>query len=77
MAQPWWEIEYSHNNWPYIVWVPRLSKWIHSIHAKSKPDISWIMRDILLMIKIKLFSLFAIRRVSNLSIRLVIHMPKQ
>jgi hypothetical protein len=77
VAQPWWEIEYAHNNWLRTVWVPHLSEWTHSIYAKSKPDISWIIREILLMTKIKLFPLSAIRRVSNLSICFAIHMPKQ
>jgi hypothetical protein len=77
MAKPWWEIEYAHNYGPRTVWVLHLSKWTHSICAKSKPDISWIIREILLMSKIKFFPLFAMCRVSNLSICLVIHMPKQ
>jgi hypothetical protein len=47
------------------VWVPHLSKRIHSICAKFKPYISWI------------FSLPTIHRVLNLSIRLVLQMPKQ
>jgi hypothetical protein len=34
------EIEYAHNNWPRTVWVSYLSKWTHSIRAKSKPDLS-------------------------------------
>jgi hypothetical protein len=50
---------------------------MHMICAKSKPDISWIIREVRLMSKIKLFPLSAIHRVSNLSICLVIHMPKQ
>jgi hypothetical protein len=40
VAQPWWEIEYAHNNWPRTMWVSHLSEWTHSICAKSKPDIS-------------------------------------
>jgi hypothetical protein len=40
VAQLRWEIEYAHNNWPHTVRVPHLSEWIHSIHAKSKLDIS-------------------------------------
>jgi hypothetical protein len=59
------------------MWVPHLSEWIHSIRAKSKPDIFWISREVLLISKIKLFLLSTIRRVSNLFIHLVIHMPKQ
>jgi hypothetical protein len=37
--------------------VPHPSKLTHSICAKSKPDISWIIREVLLMSKIKLFPL--------------------
>jgi hypothetical protein len=37
----------------------------------------WIIREVLLMSKIKMFPLPTISRVSNLSIRLVIHMSKQ
>jgi hypothetical protein len=59
------------------VWVPHLSEWTHSSHAKFKPDISWIIREVLLMSKIKLFPLYTICRVSNLSICLAIHMTKQ
>jgi hypothetical protein len=59
------------------MWVPHLSEWTHYIHAKSKPDNSWIIREVLLTSKIKLFSLLAIHRVSNLSICIAIHMPKQ
>jgi hypothetical protein len=77
VAQLRWEIEYAHNNWPHTVRVPHLSEWIHSIHAKSKLDISWFIREILLMSKIKLFPHFTICRVSNLSICLVIHMLKE
>jgi hypothetical protein len=77
VAQPWWDIEYAHNNWSCDVWVPHLSEWTHSICAKSKPDISLIIREVLLMSKINLFPLAAICRVSNLSICLAIHMPKQ
>jgi hypothetical protein len=77
VGEPWWEIEYVHNNMSRTVWVPRLSKWTYFIRAKSKPNIFWIIREVLLMSKIKLFPLSAIRRVSNLSICLTIHMPKQ
>jgi hypothetical protein len=71
------EIEYAHNNWPRIMWVPHLSEWIHSIRVKSKYDISWIIREVHLMSRIKMFLVSTIRRVSNLSICLAIHMPKQ
>jgi hypothetical protein len=77
VEQPWWDIEYEHNNWPHTVWVPHLFEWTHSIRAKSKPDISWIIRNVLRMSKIKLFPLSAIHKVLNLSICLEIHMPKQ
>jgi hypothetical protein len=70
-------IEYANNNWSRTVWVPHLSKWIHSNRAKFKPDISWIITEVLLMSKIKMFPLPTICRVSNLSICLMIHMPKQ
>jgi hypothetical protein len=59
------------------MWVPHLSEWIHSIRAKSKYNISWIIREVLMMSKIKMFPLTMIHRVSNLFIRLVIHLPKQ
>jgi hypothetical protein len=71
------EIEYAHHNWPHNVWVPHLSEWIHSIHAKFKPAISWIIREVHLMSKIKIFPMPTIHRVSNLFIRLVLHMSKQ
>jgi hypothetical protein len=77
VAQPWWKIEYAYNNWSRTIWIPRLSEWSHFICAKSKPDISWIIREVFLMSKIKLFPLSAICMVLNLSIYLVIHMPKQ
>jgi hypothetical protein len=77
VAQPWWEIEYAQNNWLRIVWVSHLSEWTNSTRAKSKPDISWIIREVLLMSNIKLFPLSVIYRVSNLSICLAIQMPKQ
>jgi hypothetical protein len=54
-----------------------LSEWIHSIRAKSKPDVSWIIREVLLMSKIKIFPLSTNCRVLNLSIHLKIHIPKQ
>jgi hypothetical protein len=71
------EIEYAHNIWSCTVWVPHLSEWIYSISAMSKLDISWIIREVLLMSKIKIFPLLTIHRVSNFSIRFAIHMPKQ
>jgi hypothetical protein len=77
MAQPWGEIEYTHNNWTHTVWVPHISEWILSIRVRSKPDIFWIIREVLPMSKIKMFPLPTIYRVSNLFIHLAIHMPKQ
>jgi hypothetical protein len=77
VAQPWCKIEYAHNNWPHTVWDSYLSEWTHSTCAKFNPDISRIIREVLLMDKIKLFLLSVIHRVLNLSIYLVIHMPKQ
>jgi hypothetical protein len=35
-----WEIEYAYNNWKRTVWVPHLSKWIHSIHAKGPREVT-------------------------------------
>jgi hypothetical protein len=77
MAQPWWKIEYAHNNWPRTMWVPHLSEMIHSIGVKIKPNIPWFIREVLLMVKVKIFPLPTIRRMSNLSICLSLHMPKQ
>jgi hypothetical protein len=56
---------------------PHFSEWIHFIRAKSKPDISLIIREVLLMSKIKIFPLSTIHRVSNPSIHLAIHILKQ
>jgi hypothetical protein len=70
------DIEYAHNNWPCTVWVPQLFEWIHSICAKSKPYISWIIREVLMMSKIKMFPLPTIHRVLNLSIHFAIHISK-
>jgi hypothetical protein len=56
MAQPWRKIVYAHNNWPGTVWVPHLSKRIHSISAKIKSNIPWIVRKVL-MAKVKMYSL--------------------
>jgi hypothetical protein len=58
------------------VWVPHLSERIHSIGAKTKPNIPWIIGEILLMVKVKIFPLPTIRRKLNLSICLSLHMPK-
>jgi hypothetical protein len=68
---------YAHNNWSGIVWVPHLSKMVHSISVKTKPNISWIIREVLLMVKVEIFPLPTISRMSDLSIHLSMDMPKQ
>jgi hypothetical protein len=77
MAQPWRKIVYAHNNWPGTVWVPYLSKRIHFIGAKTKSNILWIVRKVLLMAKVKMFPLPTISKMSDLSIPLLSDMPKQ
>jgi hypothetical protein len=77
VAQPWQNIVYSHNNWTGTVWVSHLSKRIHSIGAKTKPKISWIIREVLLMVKVEMFSLPTISRMPDLSICISLDMPKQ
>jgi hypothetical protein len=77
VAQPWRKIVYAHNNWPGTMWVPHLSKRIHSISAKTKSNIPWIVKKVLLMTKVKMFSLPTISRMSDLSIFLSLDMPKQ
>jgi hypothetical protein len=59
------------------MWVPHLSKRIHSISAKTKSNIHWIVRKVLLIAKVKMFSLPTISRMSDLSIPLLLDMPKQ
>jgi hypothetical protein len=59
------------------MWVPHLSERIHSIGAKTKPNIPWIVRKVLLMAKVKMFPLPTISRMSDLSIPLSLDMPKQ
>jgi hypothetical protein len=59
------------------VWVPHLSKRIHSIGAKTKSITLWIVRKVLCMAKVKMFPLPTISRISNLSIPLSLDMPKQ
>jgi hypothetical protein len=71
------KIVYGHNNWLGNVWVPHLSERIHSIGAKTKFNIPWIVRKILLMDKVKMFPLPAINRMSDLSIPLPLDIPKQ
>jgi hypothetical protein len=59
------------------VWVPHLSERIHSIGAKTKFNIPWIIREVLLMAKVKMFPLPAISRMSDLSIPLSLNMQKK
>jgi hypothetical protein len=59
------------------VWVPHLLKRIHSIGAKTTPNIPWIIREVLLMVKVKMFPLPTICRMFDLSICLLLDMPKQ
>jgi hypothetical protein len=59
------------------VWVSHLSERIHCICTKSKPDIPWVIREVLQMSKVKMFSLPTICRVLNLNIHLALSMPKQ
>jgi hypothetical protein len=56
--------------------VPHLFERIHSIGAKNKSNIPWIVRNIL-MAKVKTFPLPTISRMSDLSIPLSFDMPKQ
>jgi hypothetical protein len=50
---------------------------IHFIGAKTKLNIPWINREVLLMVKVEIFSLSTISRMSNLSICLSLDMSKQ
>jgi hypothetical protein len=59
------------------MWVPHLSERIHSIGAKIKSNIPWIIKKVLLMDKVELFPLPTINRMLNLSIPLPLDMPKQ
>jgi hypothetical protein len=59
------------------VWVPHLSERIHSIGAKTKSNIPWIVRKVLHMAKVEMFPLPTINRMSDLSIPLSLDMPKQ
>jgi hypothetical protein len=77
VAQAWRKIVYAHNNWLGTLWVPHLSKRIHSIGAKTKSNISWIVRKVLIMAKVEMFPLPTISRMSDLSIPLSLDMPKQ
>jgi hypothetical protein len=77
VAQPWWKVVYAHNNWPGTVWVPHLSKRIYFIGAKTKSNIPWIIRKVLIMAKVEKFPLSTISRISDLSIPLPLDMLKQ
>jgi hypothetical protein len=59
------------------VWVLHLSERIHSIGGKTKPNIPWIIGEVLLMVKVEMFPLPTISRMPDLSIRLSLDMPKQ
>jgi hypothetical protein len=59
------------------VWVPHLSERIHSIGAKTKSNIPWIVKKVLHMAKVEMFPLPTINRMSDLSIPLSLDMPKQ
>jgi hypothetical protein len=59
------------------MWVPHLSERIHSISAKTKSNTPWIVRNVLLMAKVKMFPLPTINRMLDLSILLSLDMPKQ
>jgi hypothetical protein len=58
------------------MWIPHLIEMIHSIGAKTKSNIPWIVRKVL-MAKVKMFPLPTISRMSNLSIPLSLDMPKK
>jgi hypothetical protein len=59
------------------MWVPHLSERIHSIGAKTKSNIPWIIREVILMANVEMFPLPTISRMSDLSIPLSFDMPKQ
>jgi hypothetical protein len=59
------------------VWVLHLSERIHSIGAKTKSNIPWIVREVLIVAKVEMFPLPTISRMSNLSIPLLLDMSKQ
>jgi hypothetical protein len=58
------------------MWVPHLSERIHSIGAKTKSNIPWIVRKVLLLAKVKMFPLSTNNKMSDLSIPLSLDMPK-
>jgi hypothetical protein len=59
------------------MWVHHLSERIHSICVKIKPNIPWIISQVLLMDKVKMFSLPIISRMLDLSIPILLDMLKQ
>jgi hypothetical protein len=59
------------------MWVHHLSEMIHSICVKIKPNIPWIISQVLLMDKVKMFSLPIISRMLYLSIPILLDMLKQ
>jgi hypothetical protein len=58
------------------VWVPHLSESIHSIGAKTRSNILWIVRKVILMAKVEMFPLPTISRMSDLFILLPLDMTK-
>jgi hypothetical protein len=77
VAPPWWKIVYAHKNWLGTVWVSHLSESIHSIGAKTKSNIPWIIRKVLIMAKVEIFPLPTINRMSDISIPFLLDMPKK
>jgi hypothetical protein len=68
---------YAQNNWSGTVWVPHLSERIHSIGARTMSNIPWIVKQVLLMAKVEMFPLHTISRMPDLSIPLLLGVPKQ
>jgi hypothetical protein len=68
---------YAQNNWRGTMWVPHHSEKIHCIGAKIKPNIPWIIIEVLLMVKVEMSPLLTINRMSDRSIRLSLDMSKQ
>jgi hypothetical protein len=59
------------------MWVTHLSERIYFNGAKAKSNIPWIIREVLLMTKVKMFPLLAVSRMSHHSIPLSLFVPKQ
>jgi hypothetical protein len=57
------------------VWVTHLSERIHSIGAKIKYNIPWVIREVI-MAKVEMFLLPTISMMLDLSIPLLLDMPK-